>query len=260
MPMTGLVASGAWICHTGRVRKVNEDACLFGGTFSGASTSAPMMALVNSGKWMVAVADGIGGHRAGAYASREVLTSLAQLSEHHPESVEQVLQDTHRRFQEVGVERPELEGTGSAVVGIFAGKDGLFAFNVGDARLYRLQSGRLKLITQDDSVEQLLVNEGLMKAHDGVRSNFMHALTQSVGGSSELHPITPHFYPLRVSKSARFVLCTDGLTDMISCMEMESYIVPQARPVAAVQALFTAAMEAGGRDNITIAIVDVVKV
>ena len=98
-----------------------------------------------------------------------------------------------------------------------------------------------------------------MKAHDGVRSMFMHALTQSVGGSSELHPITPHFYPLKVARSSRFLLCTDGLTDMISCMEIESYLLPKVKPVAAVQALFSAAMQAGGRDNITIAIVDVAK-
>jgi protein phosphatase len=206
---------------------------------------------------MVAVADGIGGHRAGAYASREVLTSLAESSEHHPASVEQVLQETHRKFQEIGALRPELEGTGTAVAGIFAGKDGLFAFNVGDARLYRQHAGRLHLITKDDSVEQLLVQEGLMKAHDGVRSAFMHALTQSVGGSSEPLPMAPHFYPLKVAGNSRFLLCTDGLTDMISSMEMESYLLPKIKPVAAVQSLFSAAMQSGGRDNITIAIVDV---
>jgi len=249
--MTGFVASGAWICHTGKVRKLNEDACLFGGTFSGASTSAPMRAALDSSGWMIAVADGIGGHRAGAYASREVLDRLSEASEYH--------QATHRTLQEIGTERPELEGTGSAVAGIFAGKNGLFAFNVGDARLYRQKAGRLELITQDDSVEQLMVSEGLMKAHDGVRSVFLHALTQSIGGSSEPHPIEPHFYPLKVSKTTRFLLCTDGLTDMLSAVEIESYLVRESKPVAAVQALFSATMQAGGRDNITIVIVDVAK-
>ena len=258
--MTRLVASGAWICHTGKVRKVNEDACLFGGTFSGASTSAPMKAAIEEEHWIVALADGIGGHRAGAYASREVVAGLQAHPDYAPSSVRKILRATHKKFQHIGHERPELEGTGAAVVGLFAGRDGLFAFNVGDARLYRQHAGRLKLITQDDSVEQLLVSEGLLKAHDGVRSSYMHALTQSVGGSADSHPIDPHFYPLFVARLARFIICTDGLTDMLSAREMESLAVPQLKPVAAVQSLFSAAMEAGGRDNITIAVVDVEKV
>jgi protein phosphatase len=87
----------------------------------------------------------------------------------------------------------------------------------------------------------------------------MHALTQSVGGSSEYHLLDPHFYPLTVKGGARFMLCTDGLTDMLSAKTIESYLIPQLKPVAAVQSLFSAAIEAGGRDNITIAIVDIEK-
>ena len=56
--MKGFSASGAWICHTGKIRKVNEDACLFGGTFSGASASAPMKVKMSDPQWIIAVADG----------------------------------------------------------------------------------------------------------------------------------------------------------------------------------------------------------
>jgi protein phosphatase len=85
----------------------------------------------------------------------------------------------------------------------------------------------------------------------------MHALTQSVGGAAEYYRLEPHFYPLSVRSAARFLLCTDGLTDMLSQKEIESVALPDLKPVAVVQALFAAAMEAGGRDNITIALVDV---
>jgi serine/threonine protein phosphatase PrpC len=255
--MKGFCASGAWICHTGKVRSVNEDACLFDGIFSGASTSAPIKAALEREQWIIALADGIGGHRAGAYASRQVLAGLEELSDHSPEGVAAILQDTNRKLHEIGAERPELEGTGAAVVGIFAGPEGVYGFNVGDARLYERAGGRLKQITEDDSVEQLLVNEGLMKPQEGIRSSYMHALTQSVGGASHYHPIDPHVYPLTVGSVTRFLLCTDGVTDMLSVREMEAFVVPDLRPAAAVQTLFSAAMEAGGRDNITIAIVDV---
>lgn len=255
--MTGHTASGAWICHTGKVRKVNEDACLFGGTFGGASTSAPITAAPRRDPWLVALADGIGGHRAGAYASREALVSLAAARELSTRGIEAVLQETNRRLHEIGRERPDLEGTGAAVVGLAAGPDGLFGFNVGDARLYRQDGPRVNQVSRDDSVEQLLVNEGLMEPSDGVRSSYLHALTQSVGGSAEYHPLEPHFYPLPLTGATRFILCTDGLTDMLSLREIESFAVEGVKPSALVQALFAAAMDAGGRDNITIAVVDV---
>ena len=257
--LSGFVASGAWICHTGKVRKVNEDACLFGGTFGGASTSAPMKAALKKSRWVIALADGIGGHRAGAYASREVLAGLDAVAEFSTEEIANTLQETNRKLHEVGRAKPEFEGTGTAVVGLVSGPDGLFGFNVGDARLYRQQSGRIVQVSRDDSVEQMLIHEGLMEASDGVRSNYMHALTQSVGGSAEYHRLEPHFYPLTVKSAARFLLCTDGLTDMLSNKTIESYLVPQLKPVAAVQSLFSATMEAGGRDNITIALVDIEK-
>src|SRR5687767_11803595 len=257
--MSGFLASGAWICHTGKLRKVNEDASLFGTTFSGASASAPTSVVLDSRQWIIAAADGIGGHKAGAYASREVVTSLAMCTDITPEGVNRNLMDTNRRLHEAGTHNPDLAGTGAAVVGVFATAENLYAFNVGDARVYRQEGGRLKQMTEDDSVEQMLVREGLMKSHGGIRPASMHALTQSVGGSKDYHEIEPHFYLLPITERARFILCTDGITDMLSNKDMERVVVPVLNPVAAAQALFSAAMEAGGKDNITVSIVDVEK-
>ncbi len=254
MPYT---AKGAWICHTGRVRKVNEDACLFGDTFSGASTSAPMEAACMAPRWIVAVADGIGGHKAGAYASREVVEALSKCGDISPEGISEHLQETNNRLHQSGVDNPDLTGTGAAVVGMFAGEGGLFAFNIGDARLYRQEGGKYRQVTRDDSVEALLVAEGLMRASHGIRPATMHALTQSVGGSREVTKIETHFHLLPVTSNVRFLLCSDGLSDMLSQKDIERIAVPILSAALVVQALFNAAMEAGGRDNITIAVVDV---
>jgi serine/threonine protein phosphatase PrpC len=118
--MSGFQASGAWICHTGKLRKVNEDSSLFGAVFSGASASAPTAVTIESQTWIIAAADGIGGHKAGAYASREVVTSLAGCTEITPEGINRNLLDTNRRLHESGSNNPDLAGTGAAVVGIFA--------------------------------------------------------------------------------------------------------------------------------------------
>ncbi len=252
-------ASGAWMCHTGKLRKVNEDACLFGGVFSGASTSRAMDAALGGGNWIVAVADGIGGHKAGAYASREVVAALADCDDFSPGGVERLLEKTNHRLFKKGRGEPSMAGMGATVVGLLACAEGLFAFNVGDARIYRQHGGRLKLITRDDSVEQLLVSEGLLRAHDGIRPSSMHALTQSIGGSEDHVKIEPHFYEIETAKSMRFIVCTDGLTDMLSSKAMERVCIPTLDAAAAAQELFDAAMDAGGRDNITVAVVDVEK-
>lgn len=252
-------ASGAWISHMGRVRKVNEDACLFGSTFSGASTSVPMRAVLDSRQWVIAVADGIGGHKAGAYASRKVVVDLSVCTDISPKGINRKLLETHFNLHQSGSNNPDLAGTGAAVVGMFASEGVLYGFNVGDARIYRQEGGRLRQITEDDSVEQMLVNEGVKKADVQIRPANMHALTQSIGGSTEFMSIEPHFYLLSVTREARFIICTDGLTDMVSARDIERIAVPVLNPVSAVQALFAAAMEAGGRDNITIAVVDVEK-
>lgn len=251
------VLSGAWICHTGKVRKANEDSCLFGGTFCGASASGPVRVQAGEAQEMVAVADGIGGHRAGAFASREVVEGLAECTDSTPEGVTEALQVVNKRLYEVGQENADFSASGAAVVGLFAGEQGLFAFNIGDARLYRQEGDKFIQITQDDSVEQMLVTEGIIEMNEGIRPVTMHALTQSVGGSCDYMPVEPHFHELPMEDKARFLLCTDGLTDMLSLSEIERIAGPIQRASAVVQALFTAAMEAGGRDNITIALVDV---
>jgi PPM family protein phosphatase len=216
-----------------------------------------MLADCAGARWVVAVADGIGGHKAGAYASREVVEALAKCAQISPDGIAKELQDTNNRLHQAGVENPDLTGTGAAVVGLFAGEGGLFAFNVGDARLYRQEGGKYRQITRDDSVEAMLVAEGLMRASDGIRPSTMHALTQSIGGSRDIVKIEAHFHLLPVTSTARFLLCSDGLSDMLSQKEIERIVVPMLSASAAVDALFNAAMEAGGRDNITVAIVDV---
>ena len=189
-------ARGAWISHMGRVRKVNEDACLFGSTFSGASTSVPMDSVLDAPQWVIAAADGIGGHNAGAYASREVVAGLSICTDISPKGVNRRLLEIHHELHKSGTENPDLTGSGAAVVGMFASDGVLYGFNVGDARLYRQQGGKLRQITEDDSVQQMLVNEGMLKADTDIRPSNMHALTQSIGGSSELIHIEPHFYLL----------------------------------------------------------------
>lgn len=251
---------GAWLCHTGRVRRVNEDSLLAGDKFFGRSRDTATQIDIAGGPWIVAVSDGIGGHRGGAEASREVVEGLAECKRVTPASVVETLRKLNRNFCERGNTNSELAAMGATVAGIGCGTRGLFAFNVGDSRVYRLEKKKLVQITRDDSEAEDLIDVGLLQPYDGPRPGFLHALTQAIGGREEVLDIDPHMHPLQVEEPTRFLICSDGLTDMLHSPEILEILLVEPRADRAVKTLFDRAMNAGGTDNITLALIEIEKV
>jgi serine/threonine protein phosphatase PrpC len=248
---------GAWLCHTGKVRKVNEDACLAGPKHFSGGVQGPTEFKVATGPWVVAVSDGIGGHRAGAEASREVVTALAAGKRITPNGVSDILHRLNKHLCERGKKERDFAAMGATVAGLGCGGKGLFAFNVGDSRVYRQEGPRLVQLTRDDSEAEDLIDLGLLERSEGKRPGFLHALTQAIGGREEVEEIVVHTHPVLVTETTRFLICSDGVTDMLHAPEIEEIMLAKKEAGAAVVALFAAAMEAGGMDNITIAVVDV---
>ena len=251
---------GAWLCHAGGVRRWNEDACLAGRDISGASSAEAVPISLPAGPWIVAVSDGIGGHRGGAEASRQVVTALAECARVTPHSVSEILQRLNRRLCEHGRKNCDYAAMGATVAGIGCGGRGMFAFNVGDSRVYRFDGDRLVQITRDDSEAEDLIDQGLLPRSEGARPGFLHALTQAVGGRDEVVQIEVHIHPLRIEKKERYLICSDGLTDMLLTAEIQEVLVAEPEAEAAVTALFQRAMTAGGVDNITLAVIEIEKV
>ena len=239
---------------------MNEDACLVGQAVAGGSGDKPEPFAIESEPWIVAVSDGIGGHRAGLEASREVVEALGRCTRFTPTGVRDVLQRTNRRLCDRGRRDPECAGMGATVAGIACGAKGLFAFNVGDSRVYKYSRQRLLQVTRDDSEAEELIRHGLLPRDGSPRPGYLHALTQAVGGRTESVEIHPHLYPLSVASQARFLVCSDGVTDMVPHDALQDALEHAADDAAAVQQLFHLAMEAGGGDNITLAVVGVRKV
>jgi len=250
---------GAWLCHTGKVRRGNEDACLAGGEASTISSDRPVPISLESGPWVVAVSDGIGGHRGGAEASRRVIAALAECKRVTPLSISDILQRLNRKLCEMGQEDPEFAAMGATVAGIGCGGRGLFAFNVGDSRVYRLNGRTLVQVTRDDSEAEDLIDQGLLTRNDGARPGFLHALTQAIGGRDEAVEIETHIHPLQVDLPGRYLICSDGLTDMLVPADMLEVLLAEPEAEAAVSALFERAMAAGGVDNITLAVVEIAR-
>jgi serine/threonine protein phosphatase PrpC len=250
---------GAWLCHTGKVRRANEDSCLAGREVSSGSHPEPRPIAIAAGPWIVAVSDGIGGHRGGAEASREVVQSLAACTRVTPLAVSETLQKMNRRLCERGRKDSDLAAMGATIAGIGSGGRGLFAFNVGDSRVYRQDGECLVQITRDDSEAEDLIDHGLLQPCDGPRPGFLHALTQAIGGREEVVEIDTHIHPLQVENRARFLICSDGLTDMVHTPEILGTLLDHPDNRLAAIALFKQAMAAGGMDNITLAVIEIAR-
>lgn len=249
--------SGAWLCHRGKVRRANEDNCLAAGVIATGNEVAPVLVARPSAPWIVAVADGIGGHVGGQEASRIVVESLAKCSPVTAPVVRSTIRQTSRELCVRGQADPAFAGMGATVAGLGCGPSGLFVFHVGDSRVYEVSAGKLEQLTRDDSEAEELIEMGLLPANTEIRPGFLHALTQAVGGRLDPVTIDVHTRALKPAGPTRFLLCTDGLTDMVGPAQIEAITGPMHAPEVTAEALLGLAMDAGGLDNITVAVIDV---
>lgn len=255
--MSGITASGAFLTHPGVVRLRNEDACCFGHPGRSPVMLEPETRVCAAGRpWLIAVADGLGGQNAGAQASAEVVSALRDCGDHTPDGIRRLLRELNERLPRLARTDAQLAGLGATVAGLCHGPAGLFAFNVGDARVYRQQDAYLAQVTRDDSVAHVLVEAGQLEP-GMIPASRQRALTQSLGGRRDPTAIEPHIHPLRLGRPTRFLLCTDGLTDMVALEIIEQAVCHQDCVVATTE-LFRAAMATGGRDNLTIVVLNLI--
>ena len=223
------------------LRAANEDTIVVGGWVSVVDMPGPEQTRhALTAPLLCAVADGMGGHRAGEVASRYVARRLAAdqewLTSAH--SAEIMLEAVDAELYRAMEADANLFGMGTTVVGLVLAPR-LVWFNIGDSRLYRYADRRLTQVSVDDTPP-------------GPRSGM---ITQSLGGGVSPRPITPHIGEEELRIPSRFLLCSDGLTDMLDDAAIEDCLaLPD--PDAAVR-LFNHAMRAGGADNISIVLVSV---
>jgi PPM family protein phosphatase len=194
--------------------------------------------------WAV-IADGMGGHDAGEIASESAVRTIMRLAKGAQSELDiaQMLEAANDLiYQQMYGDRGRL-AMGTTVVGVVLREQAVLMFNVGDSRLFLTRGSELVLESVDDTLTGAL-------PHQKVRS---HALTQALGGSFRRIPFTPHIKGRILSGSEGLLLCSDGLTDMLSEEEIGSVLSP--RPTHPAAALVSAALDAGGSDNITVVVV-----
>lgn len=231
----------------GRLRTHNEDAYL-----------------VDRENGLFIVSDGMGGEHAGALASKIVVEMLPALLRQKKQSLKNLVVpiagrtllaalcqlSNHLRMQTAG--QPGLEGMGATVVLALIRRDRALVAHMGDSRAYLFRDGKLKRLTKDHSLIQLLIESGDIKPEEADTHPARSQLTRYVGMKSE--PL-PEAFKLKLERSDQLLLCTDGLTGMVSDAELRSIFKCRFSPEESCRQLIAAANAAGGKDNITALIV-----
>ncbi|MBG6054541.1 protein phosphatase [Salinibacterium sp. CAN_S4] len=210
---------------------------------------------------LFAVADGMGGHSAGDLASQAVVTRLAEIDGGEfvdPELVEEALLLATEDITVIALDS-EL-GVGTTVTGAvltLQGDEPYFAvFNIGDSRVYKFEANELSQVTTDHSVVQELVESGALSREEAENHPDSNIITRAVGFSARPYP---DFWMLPLRTGLRLLICSDGLTKEVSDDRLRLHLAAGLSPQETAGALVDAALAAGGRDNVTAVVVDVLE-
>jgi protein phosphatase len=232
----------------------------------GAATSAGRVRELNEDDFVAeppvfAVADGMGGHAAGEVASGIAVGKLRDLACHRslqPADVAAALTDANEQVLFKSGLDNERAGMGTTAAGLVAvdagGVDHWLVFNVGDSRVYRFAGGSLLQLTTDHSEVQELVSAGQITAQQARTHPRRNIVTRALGSTPGP---TADQWLLPPSLGERFLLCSDGLSGELTDDEIADQLRGGAPAQDVADALVSLAVAAGGRDNVTVVVVDV---
>ncbi|MFR5601941.1 MAG: Stp1/IreP family PP2C-type Ser/Thr phosphatase [Lachnospiraceae bacterium] len=199
------------------------------------------------------VADGMGGHKAGDYASRFLVTQLVDyIKRAEPESqislLQHGIQDINRKLYTLSVKNEELKGMGTTLVAATVEEDILHVANVGDSRLYLIRNG-ITQITRDHSYVEELVAKGKLERGSEEYFSKKNIITRAVGAREQ---VEVDFFEVTLRPGDRILLCSDGLTNMLEDEEIYRIISSGDSLETQVEQLIHEANQNGGRDNISV--------
>jgi len=204
---------------------------------------------------LYAVADGMGGHRGGEVASALALETLERGFEREgSEKLADTVREANGVIFERGSRDREVAGMGTTLTVAAAQEDSLHLVHVGDSRAYLLRDGELKLLTEDHTMVQEMVNEGTLTAEEAHDHPQRSILTRALGVWGEIE-VDDLNVPLL--EGDRILLCTDGLTATVPDERAVEILRDTPDPQDAAARLVETANEGGGIDNTTVVVLDV---
>ncbi|MFI1014577.1 PP2C family protein-serine/threonine phosphatase [Streptomyces sp. NPDC020965] len=226
--------------HKGMIREGNEDSGY-------------------AGPRLLAIADGMGGQAAGEVASSEVISTLVPLDDDVPgsdllTSLGTAVQRANDQLRLMVEEDPQLEGMGTTLTALLWTGQRLGLVHVGDSRAYLLRDGLLTQITQDHTWVQRLVDEGRITEEEATTHPQRSLLMRALGSGDH---VEPDLSIREVRAGDRYLICSDGLSGVVSHQTMEETLASYQGPQETIQNLIQLALRGGGPDNITCIVADV---
>ncbi|WP_406177859.1 Stp1/IreP family PP2C-type Ser/Thr phosphatase [Streptomyces sp. NBC_00996] len=229
--------------HKGMIREGNEDSGY-------------------AGPRLLAIADGMGGQAAGEVASSEVISTIVALDDDVPgsdilTSLGTAVQRANDQLRMMVEEDPQLEGMGTTLTALLWTGQRLGLVHVGDSRAYLLRDGVLTQITQDHTWVQRLVDEGRITEEEATTHPQRSLLMRALGSGDH---VEPDLSIREVRAGDRYLICSDGLSGVVSHQTMEDTLASYQGPQETVQELIQLALRGGGPDNITVIVADVLDI
>jgi serine/threonine protein phosphatase PrpC len=209
---------------------------------------------------LTVVADGMGGHSAGEVASKmavDVITSsYYEGADDAGPALRRSFQQANSAIHEASANDQKLTGMGTTCTALVLRNGSALAAHVGDSRLYLVRGDQIYLMTEDHSAVMEMVRQGLLTLEQARHHPDKNVILRALGSHPEVE-VTLWETPFPLRAGDRFLLCSDGLYDLVEDAEIKSAVMSEA-PHLACERLIALAKERGGYDNITIAIVSIV--
>ena len=244
--MSQLYFQSAARSAVGLVRNGNEDSALVGAQ-------------------LIAVADGMGGHAGGEFASSVAINTLSEIaptfintdvdSDSASDLFLNSLHTIDGQIRAVTQDEPQLAGMGTTLTALFISAAEISLLHVGDSRAYRLRGNDLVQLSADHTVLQELLNKGIISEADAQVHPQRSMLTQALMGEGNLEP-SLHIFEGKIKD--RYLICSDGLTGVLSDKDIKS-LIKGKDAAAAVNALIDATYINGAPDNVTVILADLVE-
>jgi serine/threonine protein phosphatase PrpC len=240
----------------GLVRKKNEDAFVIANLTERSLVESQHVERleVGDGGVLLAVSDGLGGHKAGEVASAIVVESLRSTMEDQPEGmacealIEMAVEKANHEVWEAAHE-PGRERMGATVTALFVRGASAYIAEVGDSRAYLLRGNTVTQVTHDQSYVQFLIDSGAITPEQAGQAPMRNIILQAMGQGPE---VTVALGRLALRQNDCFLLCSDGLSNELTAEEMRRVLLESPRINAAGARLVELAKRHGGSDNVTV--------